>query len=339
MAPTEKTNLPVVLGCMTLGDADHWQTRIKTKQDEEAFLDAFVSHGHTMLDTSMVYGGGSSESHLGQLSLPARGLMVATKIYPTKGRYPPPHPQLTHEPDVLRTCLNKSLAALNTDKIDMYYLHAPDLTTPFAVTIRALATLQAEGKFSRWGISNFTVAQVREVLDICAAENLPKPAVYQGLYNALHRAVEAELIPLLHEHGIAFYAFNPLAGGMLTDRYSREKGLGEVEEGGRFDAKTVQGKAYVERYWNGETWDALELVGEVAGRHGLGRAECALRWMMWHSMLSKEMGDAVIVGASGVQQLQGNLEMLEGRELPGDVVEALDEGWEKVRGLNTKFWH
>ena len=346
MAPQPNTALPVVLGCMTIGDADQAQTRIKTLDEENAFLDTFAAHGHSMLDTSIMYSNGSCEKHLGAQNLPSRGLVVATKIYPTKahiasaGRYAPNIPLITHEPDSIRETLDNSLHALQTDSIDLYYFHAPDRDTPFLDSLRAITQLHREGKFARFGISNYTVAETREILDLCEQHDLLKPAVYQGLYNALHRAVEPELLPLLHKHGVALYAFNPLAGGALTGAYGRDTDLDALaKQGGRFDKETFQGKGYIARYWTDEMFDAMELVGRAAAGAKIPVAECALRWIMHHSKLSKEAGDAVIIGASSAKQLEGNLVAIEKGPLPEEVLDAFDQGWERVKEKNQKFWH
>src|SRR5262249_32864364 len=124
-------------------------------------------------------------------------------------------------------------------------------------------------------------------------------------YNALHRTVEPELFPCLRQYGIAFYAFNPVAGGMLTDRYDR--GTEIIEPGSRFDPSKHQGATYRRRYWNDAYFDALDVVRPAANRLGLSTAEAALRWITHHSELKKEFGDAVIIGASSAAQLKENL--------------------------------
>lgn len=77
----------------------------------------------------------------------------------------------------------------------------------------------------------------------------------------------------------------------------------------------------------------------MAGKHGLGEAECALRWLNHHSVLKRELGDGVIVGASSVKHLEENLTALDQGPLPEEVVQALDDGWAKIRGVPLKFWH
>jgi len=123
----------------------------------------------------------------------------------------------------------------------------------------------------------------------------------------------------------------------LTDRYSRE--VDQHETGARFDPNRNQGKNYRRRYWNDEYFDALEILRAAAKKHGLSEAECALRWIMNHSLLSREKGDAVIIGASSTSQLDSNLTNLEKGPLPEEIVEALDEGWKKVKGVCGLYFH
>ena len=169
--------------------------------------------------------------------------------------------------------------------------------------MRAVDTLHKEGHFTRFGLSNYQAWEVAQICELCIHNNWVRPSVYQGVYNALHRSVEPELLPCLRHYGIAFYNYNPLAGGYLTSRYHREDGAGEIEKGSRFDPEKWQGKMYRSRYWNDAYFDALEILRPVAAKAGLTEAECALRWMTHHSLLEGEKGDAVIIGASSVKHL------------------------------------
>jgi aflatoxin B1 aldehyde reductase len=348
--PTATTALPIILGCMTLGTPNDPQTRIKTLAAETAFLTTFASHGHTLLDTSPMYTSTTSESHLGAQRplLTHHNLVIGTKIYPTAShaalakQYNPDIDLFSLSPTDIARSLDASLKRLGgLDSVDTFYFHAPDRSegSDLLASLRGIAALYKQGKFRRWGISNYKAEEVREILRLCEEhkeEGLVKPAVYQGLYNGLHRAVEAELLGVLREGGVGFAAYNPLAGGLLTGRYRMG---GEREVGGRFDEGTFQGKGYVKRYWNEEMFEAVEGVRMAAERCGLTVAECALRWMMHHSELKRELGDAVLIGASSVEQLEGNLRDLEKGPLPKEVCDAMDRGWAIVEEKNQTYWH
>lgn len=293
-------------------------------EDAAAILDIFQAHGHNEVDTARTYGGGSSEEYLGQLDWQARGITMATKLSPQAPSNPTAK-KYTHKPEDLRAALLESLAALKTDKVDLWYLHAPDHNTPYEDTLREVNKLYEEGYFRRLGISNYSAWETAQLSEIAIRNGWKRPDVYQGLYNALHRGVEAELFPCLRHYGIAFYQFNPLAGGLLTDRYQRD--TTEHEAGSRFDPSKSGGAQYRGRYWNDPYFDALDKVRPVAKRLGISTAEAALRWSSHHGLLKRELGDAIIVGASSAQQLEENLSAVEKGPLPEELVKAFDEGW------------
>lgn len=326
-------------GAMTLGAAGKEQARIHDLSTASELLTTFQSHGHSEIDTASSCGEGTSETMLGSLELQERNLTVSTKYYPTFGRAVPESWDKTqrHTPEGLRSNLTSSLRALKTDKVDIWYLHAPDRSTPFAETFEAVDELYREGLFARLGLSNYQAWEVAQISELCRANEWKTPDVYQGVYNALHRGVEAELFACLRHYGMAFYAYNPLAGGYLTDRYTRE--TSEIEVGSRFDPERFQGRAFRRRYWNDAYFDALEGLRTVAKRVDLSEAECALRWLVHHSKLDGGMGDVIIVGASSVGHLESNLVDLEKGELPEEVVRVLDEGWEGCKGVSSDYWH
>ena len=312
-------------------------TRVTTLDDTAAILDAFQKYGHNEIDSARVYGEGSSEEFLGKLDWQKRGLIMDTKLYPTYVNATMSKEHYSHKPEDLHAGLQASLKALKTGKLEMWYLHGPDRATPIEDTLREVNKLHEEGFFKRFGISNFHSWEVARICQICEQHGWLKPSVYQGLYNVWHRAVEAELIPCLRNYGMSLYCFNPLAGGFLTGRYHRDQE--DHEEGERFDPKRWQGKLHRGRYWDDLYFDALDILRPVAEKHGLTESQCALRWLAHHSKLRKELGDAVIVGASSTQHLEENLEALEKGPLPEEVVQALDAGWTRVRGKELKFWH
>ncbi|OAP58153.1 hypothetical protein AYL99_07243 [Fonsecaea erecta] len=342
MSPTPEKPVKVVFGAMTFGRPGVEQARVNDLQVAGSMLDLFRSHGHNEIDTAQFYGLGSSEEYLGMLKWADRGLAMATKFYPTANIVDPNAPGgkgTTHCPEHLRENLLKSLKALQTEKIDLWYLHGPDRTTPYEVTLREVNNLHKEGYFTRFGISNYMSWEVAQICEICRRNGWIQPTVYQGLYNAIHRSVEQELFPCLRYYGISFYAYNPLAGGYLTDRYRRDIPNEEVEKGTRFDPTTFQGKAYRGRYWNDGAFEALRILREAIKGHDLTEAECAFRWSMHHSLLRGDKGDAIIIGASSIKQLEENLKCLEKGPLPESIVKAFNQGWERTRATSWKYWH
>jgi aflatoxin B1 aldehyde reductase len=227
-----------IISCIPISSLE--QTRVHNLKNAGTMLDVFQKYGHNRVDTARVYGNGSSEEHLGSLDWQDRGIVLDTKLYPNVGRSRA-EPQISHSPADLRKFLLESLQALKTKKIEMWYLHAPDRTTPFEDTLREVNELHKEGLFNRFGISNFMSWEVAYINDPCIQNGWIRPSVYQGVYSAIHRSVEAELFPCLRHYGMAFFAFNPLAGGYLTSRYHREQPE-SVEATSRFDPNTNQGR-------------------------------------------------------------------------------------------------
>lgn len=259
------------------------------------------------------------------------------KLYDTSGAPKVKEEQYNHTPEDVRRGLMDSLKALKCDKVDMFYLHGPDRKTPFKDTLREVNKLHKEGYFKRFGISNYMSWEVAKICEICENEGWIKPTVYQGIYSALHRSIEAELFPCLRHYGISLYAFQPLAGGFLTGRYKRNQD--SFEPGSRFDPNITHSALHRGRYWNDTYFDALDIIHSAAQNHGLTDAEVALRWIEHHSQLSEELHDTIIVGASSTKHLEGNLADLEKGPLPEDVVEALEKAWLKVKAIAPKYWH
>jgi len=177
--------------------------------------------------------------------------------------------------------------------------------------------------------------EVAKMCEICKNSWI-KPTVYQRIY-ALQRSIEAELFPCLRHYDISLYAFQPLAGGFLTSRYTSEQET--FEPGSRFDPKHITGVFSRRRYWNDAYFDALDLVSPVVEKHGLTLAEVALGWIEHHSKMKTESGDAIIIEASGMKHLQDNLVNFEKEPLPEDVLEVLEKAWLITKGVSAAYYH
>jgi aflatoxin B1 aldehyde reductase len=185
----------------------------------------------------------------------------------------------------------------------------------------AVRELHDEGLFEEFGVSNFSAWQVAEASEIAARHGWIRPSVYQGLYNAITRAVEPELFKCLGNYGIRFHAYNPLAGGAFSRSFGAS---GAAAAGSRFDGSTVQGKLYRDRYWNDAYRDALAEIHRSCEGHGLDAISVALRWLIHHSQLSAERNDGIIIGASSLEHLRHNLNAVTEGPLPTEVLAAID---------------
>nr|XP_003413177.1 aflatoxin B1 aldehyde reductase member 4 [Loxodonta africana] len=320
-----------VLGAMEMG------RRMDAPASAEA-VRAFLERGHTEVDTAFAYGDGQSESILGGLGLRlgASGckVKIATKANPFFGK--------SLKPDSLRSQLETSLKRLQCTQVDLFYLHLPDHSTPVEETLRACHQLHQEGKFVELGLSNYAAWEVAEICTLCKAHGWILPTVYQGMYNATTRQVETELFPCLRHFGLRFYAYNPLAGGLLTGKYKYED-KDEKQPVGRFFGNNWA-EIYRDRFWKENHFKAIALVEKaLQAAYGLSApsmTSAALRWMYHHSQLQGARGDAVILGMSSLEQLQQNLAATVEGPLEPAVVDAFDQAWHLVAHEcpNYFFW-
>ncbi|KAJ8260016.1 hypothetical protein GJAV_G00176140 [Gymnothorax javanicus] len=304
-----------VLGTMAFGGrADLSKSRDMVR--------AFTARGHNDIDTAFMYADGRSETVIGAVELP-KTVRIATKANPWDGK--------TLKPESVRSQLETSLHKLRTQCVDIFYLHAPDHNTPVHETLLACNELHKEGKYKELGLSNYASWEVAEIYCICKHNGWVLPTVYQGMYNATTRQVEKELLPCLRYFGIRFYAYNPLAGGLLTGKYQYQD-LDSQPEGRFFGNSWAQ--AYRDRYWKKSHFDGIDLVNKALeaayGAQKPNMISAALRWMYHHSNLQGELGDGVIIGMSSMEQLEQNLSAVEEGPLVSTVVEAFKQAWDLV---------
>ncbi|KAF9737839.1 hypothetical protein PMIN06_009012 [Paraphaeosphaeria minitans] len=319
----------LILGLMTIGPDTDLGARITSLDTYKQCLDYLSNKGYHELDTAGSYVGGKQEAFTRDAGFRARGFQVASKVYPVQPG--------DHAPEKLRSKWLASLDKLGVESADILYLHAPDRATPFETTLECVDQLHREGRFQRLGLSNYAAWEVAEVVGICERRGFVKPAVYQGMYNAVTRALEAELLPCLRRFGIALVVYNPLAGGLFSGKYSTLDAPAE----GRFSDAANYGKMYRERYFKESVIDALALVEPVAQEHGVPLVEVALRWCVHHSKLKMRSAggeDGVIIGISSYEQLEQNVEAFEKGPLPQPLVDVLDKAWERTRGDAVTYW-
>lgn len=297
----------LVLGTMTFGEQIFGS-------DVKTMIDSFLSGDYRELDTAYVYNNGECERLLGSAlkNIDRNSYEIATKV----------NPRITGKLDkeAVLNQTNESLHRLGLKNVDTLYLHFPDPNTPVESALEGCAQLFDEGKFSRLGLSNFPAWLVSEVYHICDKHDWMRPKVYEGLYNPLSRFAERELNSALDYYNISFYAYNPLAGGMMTDKYS---GKDKTLKTGRFTTRPN----YQQRYWKDSYFDAVDHIKEACAKHNINIVEAAYRWLAFHSMLKAERGDAIIIGASRLPQLIQNTETLNKGTLPETIVEAIEAAW------------
>lgn len=301
----------IVFGTMTIG-YEGYGARVHDPALASEMLNIFADFGHRDLDTSETYGGGSCERMLGELAVTER-FTIATRFHAGPGA--------SHSGPEIHRRLQASLARLNTRRTDLFYLSLVDPDVPLEETLAAVDALHREGVIGELGLSNISAWQVAEIVETTRRNGWLAPTVYQGLYNAVTRPVEPELLPCLRRYGLRFHAFNPLAGGALATGVGQEAA---VTPGSRFDPDLPQGQAYRRRYWNDAYVSAIAGLHATCGELGLNPAAVALRWIVHHSALDGRYGDGLIVGASNPEHLRRNLAALAEGPLPEAVLDAIE---------------
>lgn len=303
-----KDNLNLILGTMTIGEQIFGE-------DATELIKRFRKHGYRELDTAYVYNNGECERIIGNSlkQLNDNGIIVSTKVNPRiSGKL---------DSDAVFSQFGESLLRMNVSSVNTLYLHFPDQNTPIDSALAACNKLYEEKKIKEIGLSNFPAWLVVEVIFKCKMNGWIEPTVYEGLYNPLSRKAEGELNEVLDKYNIRFNAYNPLAGGMLTNKYN---GKTDVPTEGRF----INRPNYQQRYWLDSYFDAVELIKEECQRQDVSIIEVAYRWLAYHSMLNAERGDGIIIGASKVYQIEQNIVALNNGPLSDDMVEVINDAWE-----------
>ncbi|GIJ85199.1 hypothetical protein Asppvi_004055 [Aspergillus pseudoviridinutans] len=293
--------------------APEWSTPEKV----EEFLQALERTNVKAIDTAQIYG--PSEELLGQTNA-AKRFVIDTKI--GGGFFPG-----SSTKDQVIKIGNESLQKLRTDTVNVYYIHAPDREVPLEETLAGINELYKEGKFKHFGLSNFRPEEVQDVVRVAKEKGYVLPSVYQGNYNAISRRIETDLLPVLRENNIRFYAYSPIAGGFLT----KTKELLLAGGKGRWDPNTPFGQVYHKLYSKPELLEALDDWAEIAAAEGVPKAELAYRWIFFHSHIRQDLGDAVIVGASSISQFEETVAAIQRGPLSADAVKQIDAIWEKIK--------
>jgi aryl-alcohol dehydrogenase-like predicted oxidoreductase len=270
------------------GDADEPTSAAMFNRCREAGINFF--------DCANVYAGGRSEEILGRLIADCRDdVVITSKVHSQVG------------PDInargssrrhIRTAVEASLKRLNTDRIDIYFLHHFDKDTPLEDTLRTLDDLVSEGKILYPAASNFAAWQVAKALGISDREGWARFACIQPMYNLVKRQAEVELLPMASSEGLGVITYSPLGGGLLSGKYSAE----QLPPQGRL----VENKMYTQRYGDELYYDVAGRFTEFARERGVHPASLAVAWVAGHPAVT-----APIIGARNLDQLEGSLRALE----------------------------
>ena len=267
--------------------------------------------GVNFVDTADVYTNGESEKTLAKaisnVGIARKDIVIATKVF---GRTGPGRNDVGASRGHIMDGVEQSLKRLQTDYIDLYQIHAADSVTPVEETLRALDTLVAQGKVRYIGCSNWYAWQLMKALGISEAKNLVKIDTLQAYYSIAGRDLEREIVPLLKDQGTGLLVWSPLAGGLLSGKYSRENQKPEDSRRSAFDFPIVDKE---------RTWRILDVLRPIAKAHNTGVATIALAWV-----LAKPFVTSVIIGAKRIEQLEQNLAAAD-LKLGEEEIKQLDE--------------
>ena len=316
------------LGTMTFGGEGELWSKIGSLQQEEAnrLVGRALDAGVNFIDTADVYSEGRSEVITGQalrdLKVAREDVVIATKVFGQTGAGVNARGNSrSHIMDGVK----QSLSRLQVDHIDLYQIHGFDPATPVEETVRALDNLVQHGHVRYVGVSNWAAWQIMKALGIAERLGLARFESLQAYYTIAGRDLEREIVPMLQSEGVGLMVWSPLAGGLLSGKYSRD---GQAEAGSRralFDFPPVDHE---------RAYDSIDVLKRVASARNASVAQLALAWLLHQQTVT-----SVIIGAKRVDQLDDNLAAT-GIRLTAEELAELDQvsalppeypGWMHVR--------
>jgi aryl-alcohol dehydrogenase-like predicted oxidoreductase len=270
-----------------------------------------IDGGINFFDTADNYTEGESEKILGRslknLNVARQHVVIATKVYSRVG---PGRNDVGASRGHIMDGVEASLRRLQTDHIDLYQIHGNDAVTPLEETLRALDTLVQQGKVRYIGCSNWQAWKIAKALGISEFKGLARFDTLQAYYSIAGRDLEREIVPLLESEKVGLLVWSPLAGGLLSGKFSRTNQKPADSRRTEYDFPLVDKE---------RTWRILELMAPIAKAHGCSPARLSLAWL-----LAKSVVTSIIIGAKRIDQLQDNLAAIK-LTLPLDEIKKLDQ--------------
>ncbi|WP_437968822.1 aldo/keto reductase [Sorangium sp. So ce260] len=298
---------PFCLGAMTFGEDLGWGTSVK---DSEAILDRFIERGGNFIDTANLYTRGHSEKiigdHIGRHPSRRDRLVIATKFFGNLHRGDPNGGGASRK-SLISAC-EQSLRRLQTDYIDLYWMHCWDKYTPIEETMSALHDLVSSGKVRYIGVSDTPAWKVAQAQMIARFRGSAPFIALQIEYSLLERTVEGELIPMAGELGLGVTPWSPLKSGVLSGKYTRENAGKQQADRGAWAMGALNEQAYT----------IVDELIKISRELGSTPARVALAWVQ-----SRPGVTSTIIGARTMAQLDDNLAALDLALSPAHVA-ALD---------------
>lgn len=282
---------PLCLGAMTFGEDWGWGSSVK---DSEAIMDRFFEHGGNFIDTANAYTKGHSEKiigdHVGRLASKRDRFVIATKFTSNLFRGDPNGGGMSRK--AITAQCEESLRRLQTDYIDLYWLHAWDATTPIDETMRALDDLVASGKVRYLGFSDTPAWKCAEAQTIARMRGWSPLIALQIEYSLLERTVEGDLVPMAQEMGLGITPWSPLKSGVLSGKYTRDQHGTQEAARGAWATSALSERAY----------DIIDELVRISKELGTTPSRVAIAWVQGRSGVT-----STIIGARTITQLDDNL--------------------------------
>ncbi len=303
----------ICFGTMTFhGGSGFWT---KVGQVDQAGADELIKGcldaGVNFFDTADVYSEGESEKTLGQslknLGIARKDVILATKVF---GRTGPGRNDIGASRGHILDAVEASLQRLGTAHIDLYQIHGNDSVTPIEETLRALDTLVQQGKVRYIGASNWEAWKLSRAITTSELKGYARFDTLQAYYSVAGRDLEREFAPMFRHTGTGLLVWSPLAGGLLSGKFSRENQKPEGTRRSEFDFPIVDKE---------RTWRILDVLRPIAEAHGCSPARIALAWLLHQPVVT-----SLIIGAKRKEQLDDNLAAVDVRLSPEEL-EQLDE--------------
>lgn len=300
-------------GTMTFhGGSGFWKAVGTVDQaGADELVKASIDGGINFFDTADVYSEGESEKTLGQslknLGIARRDVVIASKVF---GRVGPGRNDIGASRGHIMDSIDGTLRRLQTDHLDLYQIHGNDTVTPLDETLRALDDLVRSGKVRYIGVSNWQAWKIAKAITTSELRGIARFDTLQAYYSIAGRDLEREIVPLLEAEKTGLLVWSPLAGGLLSGKFSRENQKPEGSRRSEFDFPIVDKE---------RTWRILDAIKPIAAAHNCSAARVSLAWL-----LAKPVVTSVIIGAKRPDQLADNLAAVD-LKLSADELKQLDE--------------
>jgi len=310
----------LTIGTMTFGgDPRVGDTGLRDAQRQ---IDLCIDHGVNLVDTANVYAGTVSEQIIGEALADGRRdrVLLATKVrFPTGDG---PNDRGLSRWHIIREC-EASLRRLRTDVIDLYQVHEWDGLTPLEETVEALDTLVTQGKVRYVGCSNYSAWHLMKALAVADGAQRQRFVSQQIHYTLQAREAEFELVPLGLDQGVSILVWSPIAGGLLSGKYTRKA----RPDTGRHATEFKEPPIYD---WE-RLYDIVDVVNAVAAAHGVSGAQVSLAWLLQRPLVA-----SVVIGGRNLAQFEDSLKAIDLKLTPDDVARL-----DKVSQLPLPYpyWH